>query len=265
MNQILRLRAATKVHAEASAASEELTELEEGAFVEVSGHVDVEGAPPEGGWLLVRSPLEDKMDVMSDKPLEYQDGWIPVATEDGEKMVERAELQLGQKVAARVFVETHPVLDLLKKLPPWKDGELPFWMRAAVAELYTGKIGGVAQRSRFVVQRPSGAMPERVAVKVDLLVLPKERARQTTLAGLLGLAISLAIGLGVHGLSWAQGRPTDYGLMAWQPLVGWVTLIFVFLTPVTIGPSYMFANSQAATCTIVAWMNMLLYYDLFSE
>lgn len=262
----MRLRAATKVHAEADAASAEVAELEEGHLVEAAGMVDLEGAPPEGGWLLVRSPLEDKLDVMSDKPLEYQDGWIPIETTEGERMVERAELQLGNKVAARVFVETHPVLDLLKKLPPWKESGLPEWMRAAVAELYTGKIGGVAKRSRFVVQRPSGAMPERVAVRVGMIIVPKDRARQTTIAGLLGLSASLLVGLGIHAYSWqVLGRPVDFGLMAWPPLVGWVTLILVFLTPVTIWPSYLFANSQAATACVVAWMNMLLYYDLFSE
>mmetsp|Transcript_50795 Transcript_50795/g.107793 ORF Transcript_50795/g.107793 Transcript_50795/m.107793 type:complete len:357 (-) Transcript_50795:48-1118(-) len=263
-NQILRLLGSAQLRAEASESAEVLAELSEGDFLE--------GMPdklePAGGWLLVRAPLEDKIDVMSEKPLEYQDGWIavmPPAREEGlPELLERAELQLGDKVAARVHVETHPVLDNLKKLPFFKDG-LPSWMPVSVAEIYTGRIGGVAVRGRYIVQRPPGAMPERIAALPERIVLPKARAKQTTIAGLLGLGLSLAIGVVLHMRKWAQGEEFSVGRFAYEPLSGWCALIMVFLTPITIYPCYLFSNSQASTVVTVLWMNLLLYNDLFSE
>jgi len=284
-NQILRLTGAAKLRAQASADSEMLAELGAGDLVEaIGGNLE-----PAGGWLLVRSPLEDRIDVMSDKPLEYQDGWLAVAApaleadfgtaspapapaeEAGgaaalalEKLLVPTDVQMGERVAARVLLETHPVLDALKKLPLFKDG-LPNWMPVSVAELYAGRIAGVAKRGRFILQRPSGAMPERVASVPEKLIRPKARMRQTTIAGILGLGLSLVLGLGLHARKWVRGEPLDAGRFALEPLVGWTTLLVVFLTPVTILPCFIFTNSQASTLVVVVWMNMLLYNDLFSE
>lgn len=289
--QILRLTAPARLRAEASAAAEAVASLEAGDLVEASGEFDVVGAPPEGGWLLVRSSLEDKIDVMSDKPLEYQDGWLAIAppatdavaaaerasadggeaAEDGQPqspagpLLERTALQLGDKVAARVHPESHPVLGLLKKVPHWRDNGLPSWMRIAVAEIYAGRVGGVVQRGRFLIQRPSGAMPERVAVKDERIVVPRERAKETAICGLIGLAASLVIGSIVHARAWMKGDSVDHGLRAWPLLVGWATLVTVFLAPIVAAPCYTFANTQAATVTVVVWMNLLLYNDLFAE
>lgn len=262
-----------RLHAEADTAAVEVAELEAGDLVEAAADVDVVRLSPEGGWLLVRSPLEDKVDVMSDKPLQYQEGWLALVPSEGMPndgavnagpCLERAEVQLGDRVAARVNVESHPVLDVLKKLPPWQNG-LPGWMVTSVSEIYTGKIGGIVKRGRFVVQRPSGAMPERIATKAALLILPRDRARQTAVAGFIGLGISVALGTAIHAHAWMRGHPVDSGLMAWTPLVGWLTLIVVFITPFAILPCYGFANSQASTACVVAWLNLLLYCDLFSE
>lgn len=264
--------------------SEEVLTLAAGDLVETAGGVDVVSSPPEGGWLLVRAPLEDKLDVMSEKPLEYQDGWLavgPVAEQSGEQEIsesdavaashaspssclEKAELQLGQKVAALVIPETHPVLQTLEKLF-YKDG-CPQWMKNSVAELYTGKISGAAQRGRYVLQRPSGAMPERIATAYAKFLLPRGRFKKTAVAGILGFFLSIAIGGGMHGWSWlAHGCSTEVGRMALVPLIQWLTLISVFLTPLAIMPCFIFANSEAATCCVVAFINLLLYHDLFAE
>lgn len=260
--------------------------LAEGDLVETASGIDIFATPPEGGWLLVRAPQEDRLDVMSDKPLAYKDGWIalgPVAdgsaeqvisdsdavstssaTADMRSIVEPAELQLGQKVAALVIPETHPVLQNLKKLPMYKDG-LPEWMKNCVAELYTGRISGVAMRGRFVLQRPSGAMPERIATAYAKFLLPRRRFKKTAVAGILGFFLSIAIGTSIHGWGWMHGVSYEFGRMAFVPYIQWLTLITVFLTPLAIIPCYIFANSEAATCCVVAFINMLLYHDLFAD
>ncbi|CAE8635169.1 unnamed protein product, partial [Polarella glacialis] len=146
-------------------------------------------------WMLVRAPAEEDIEIMGDKPLEYKDGWLHTPSSS----LKVAELQLGDKVAARIDVPSHPVLDSLRALPPFKGGrKLPDWIVASVCELHTGKVGGVVKRGRFLVQRPSGAMPERIATEAAMLQVPKERARRTVLAAILGLGLSTLMGGLLH-------------------------------------------------------------------
>lgn len=255
--KLVRLTADAQLYAETDVAAEPLAELSQGELVEAIGDID-EGAHRE--WLLVRFPLEDQVESMSDKPLAYQNGWLFRAS------LQRAEHQLGDKVAALVDVSsTHPVLGLLRKFPWWKHSGPPTWMASWVSELYTGKVEGVIQQERFLVQRPAGAMPERIATKTDLLVTPKARARQTATAGLVGLALSTIVGLGAHARAWLRGERPDTGRSAWPQLVGWASICAVLLTPAVALPCYGFANSQASTMCVVAGINLLLYRDLFGE
>jgi len=278
--QLLRVKALVIVRAEASHDSDELNTLAEGDLVETASGIDITVSTPEGGWLLVRVPLEDRLDVMSDKPLSYQDGWVAIgpdssgeqgisdsgavanATESKATLVP-AELQLNQKVAAIVTPETHPVLQALEKYI-YKEG-VPQWMKTSVAELYTGRIAGVAIRGRFVLQRPSGAMPERIATAYAKFLLPRRRFKRTAVAGIIGFFLSISIGCGLHGLDWMHGISFEIGRSAAVPLIQWLTLITVFLTPLAIIPCFIFANSEAATCCAVAFMNLLLYNDLFAN
>lgn len=257
---IVELLTRTELRQDADIHSEVIAELPCGLMVEAFGNID-----ESREWLLVRSPVEDKVDIMSDMPLEYQDGWLRHAS------VKRAEHQLGDRVAALTAPESHPLFEALRVLPPWRGGPctpgapLPDWIIAAVSELHTGKIGGVVKEGRYVVQRPSGAMPARLATTHDLLLVPRDRARRTVLAGFIGLAISLAIGLAAHAGAWLRGERHDAGRMAWPQLVGWMSIVAVVLVPLTVMPCYTFANSQGSTMVVVAWINLLLYNDLFGE
>lgn len=244
----------TKLYANADAACDVLAEIPSGELVETMSELD-----GYGEWRLVRSPVEQNIDVMSDKPLEFLDGWVQCSA------LELAEHQIGDKVTVRFEVGSHPVLDLLKKVPPWKGAPLPPWMAACVAEMATGKIGGVVKNGRFLVQRPAGAVPERVATSSELVVLPKDRWRQTAKAGVVGLAISLVFGTILHARSWLRGERSDIGRMAWPQLVGWAVLSTVAVVPFTVGPCYMFTNSPGSTALVVAWISQLFYFDLFGD
>mmetsp|Transcript_63832 Transcript_63832/g.128095 ORF Transcript_63832/g.128095 Transcript_63832/m.128095 type:complete len:109 (-) Transcript_63832:54-380(-) len=108
-------------------------------------------------------------------------------------------------------------------------------------------------------------MPERIATSTELMIPPRARLRQTALAGLVGLALSAVLGVGVHAKAWVQGEKFDVGKMAWPQLVGWASIAAFFLTPAATLPCYGFANSQASTACVVACINMLFYNDLFGE
>lgn len=277
--QILRLvGTSAQLHTEPDVSSPILVELKQGELIEtVAGSlpaatVEEDAAEDVPEWLLVRSPSAEEIEIMSDKPLDYVDGWLHVDAET-RRALEPAEHQLGDKIGARIDPPTHPVLDALRRLPPWrapsglvKDAKpLPKWMVASVYEIYTGKIEGSVKGGRFLVQRPSGAIPERVAHGPDLLVTPKQRWRKTLWAGLLGLTLSMLIGSCFHAKAWARGVNPNGGRMAWPQLVGWMTIISVFASPMIVGPCYLFVNSQAATVCTVTGLNMLLYVDLFGE
>lgn len=234
--------------------SDVLAELPAGELVETM--LDVSSGAE---WFLVRAPLEDEVQAMSDKPLEYRDGWLL------RPALDRAEHQLGDSVAARIDVTTHPVVNAMKSLPPWRDSGVPDWVHASVAELYTGKVTGVTRHGRFLVQRPSGAVPERVASEPEMLLVPKERARLTFRAGLVGFAIAVLAGTAFHGRRWAKGERFDVGKMAWPQLVGWALIGAVFISPLATVPCIIFTNSQGSTALVVAWINLLLYNDYFGE
>lgn len=260
---LLRLQAPAQLYREAAESAEVLEEVPAGELLIAVGAPEAaEPSPQLPEWLLVRVPAEDSIDVMSDKPLQYQDGWVR------RPEVELAPLQLGDRVAARMEVHGHPVLNCLRQLPPWKgpDGEaLPLWIRASVSELHTGKVDGVVKSGRFLVQRAAGAIPERVAGELDMFIRPKDRARQTFKAAALGLGLAAAFGLAGHTRGWLRGESMDSGRVAWPKLIGWLTLATVFLTPATAMPCFVFANSTGSTTCVVAWINLLLYADLFWE
>lgn len=248
------MTSSTTLYADPDTSGGVLTEIPTGELVETMSDLDSPGA-----WRYVRNPIEDNIDAMSDKPLSYQDGWVQCSS------LEMAEYQIGDKVAVRFEVQSHPVLDVLKRMPPWKETSLPPWMAASVAEMCTGKVAGVVKSGRFLVQRPSGAIPERVATRAQFVVLPKDRWRQTAFAGAVGMAISLAFGLALHARSWLRGERFDIGRMAWPQLFGWATISIVALTPLTVGPCYVFTNSPGSTAAVVAWISQLFYFDLFGE
>lgn len=251
----MRLTGNARLLQEAKLNAEEIEELRAGELLEV---VTAEGTL-ESEWLHVRSPTEEQIEIMSDKPLNYQVGWLHKAA------LEAAEHQLGERVAARIDIPNHPVLDIVKKLPPWQHrGELPSWMGASVAELHPGFIGGVVRGGKFLVQRPSGAMPERIATTADLIVVPKERLRRTVIAAGLGLALSCLIGSATHLKEWRSGESSDLGRVSWPKLVGWLSIVVLVLTPAAIVPCFGFVNSPASTTCAVAFINLLLYSDLFS-
>merc|ERR1712194_318717 len=110
-----------------------------------------------------------------------------------------------------------------------------------------------------------GAIPERIATEAELLVTPRRRFKLIALSALVGLVWAAALSTILHAKKWIQGRPTDQGRFAWVNLVSYITLATVFMTPLCLGPCYNFSISMLSTATSVAFLNMLLYCDLFSE
>eukprot|EP00929_Paragymnodinium_shiwhaense_P014712 TRINITY_DN122666_c0_g1_i1.p1 TRINITY_DN122666_c0_g1~~TRINITY_DN122666_c0_g1_i1.p1 ORF type:complete len:345 (+),score=60.37 TRINITY_DN122666_c0_g1_i1:58-1092(+) len=257
---IVELASPAKLLADPEADSEAVLELPAGELLEAFGDVD-----SDREWLLVRSPLEDDVELMSDKPLAYQDGWLHDAD------VKKTSFQLGDTVTARTESDIHPAFEAMRLVPPWRPGAagggapIPDWIRRSVNELYNGKVAGVTKNGRFLVQRPAGAMPERVVTTADFLYTPKERKRRAIAAGIIGLAVSAVIGVSVHGYSWLRGEKFQTGRMSWPNLVGWLCIVSVVVVPFTIWPCYLCSNSQASTVVVVAWLNLLFYNDLFGE
>jgi len=231
---------------------EVLAEVPDGEFVEAFGDTESE-------WLLVRRSLEDdNIDVMSDSPLRYQDGWLHHAD------LSVTEHQIGDRVTARTQFPEHPLLDLAKALPHWK-GNAPGWLYASVAEMHTGKIGGILQGGRYLVQRPSGAIPERIAQEPELLITPRERAKRTTIAGLLGFLVATTVGTCAHARCWARGESSEHGRSAAILLLGWLTVSVVFVTPGTLFPAFLLAVSPLTSFNSALLLNLLLYVDLMGE
>merc|ERR1712151_24361 len=103
-------------------------------------------------------------------------------------------------------------------------GELPTWLLSSVSEFHTGKIEGVVKEGRYLLQRPSGAIPERLALTPDFLLPPKARARKTGVAAILGLAIACVMGTVNHAFFWISGETFTFGKFAWSSLAGWIML-----------------------------------------
>merc|ERR1712216_752755 len=171
----------------------------------------------------------------------------------------------GDKVAARVESTTHPVLEFMRFLPMWREAPLPKLMLEAVSEFHTGKIGGVVKKGRFLVQRPSGAIPERIAAEVEFLLVPRQRKRRTALSAFIGMVSALCLGTAMHSWKWLHGRPMDQGRFAWVNLVGYTTIVVVFLTPLMTWPCYSFSISLLSTATSIECLDLLFYFDLLTE
>lgn len=234
---LAQLSMPAQLRADPDSEAELLLELPEGELLQTFRKI--EECPSEEEWLLVRAPLEETVEVMSDRALSYQVGWIHCPT----TALKTARFQLEDKLAARVDVPNHPVVEVLKHFPPWRDGKLPDWVPAMCCELHTGKVGGVVKRGRFLVQRPSGAVPERLTLESAMLQSPKERARTTVLAALLGLGLSATLGFALHAWAWAHDKVPKIGVKTWPKLVGWLTIVVFVLSPAAIGPCYISANS----------------------
>lgn len=256
--RIIRLTSPARLSVEADADSEELATLPMGEFVQAIGEVDGE----RHEWLLVRTSNQSQVNSMGEDPLTYVDGWVQWASFDV------APHQLGDRVAACVDVPEHPVLGLIEKLPPFKsEGKagLPRWMHASVCEYHVGKVQSVVQGGRLLIQRPSGAVPERIATTPDLLLVSRARFKKACFSGFIGFIGATAIGVVLHLSAWASGRDMNRGVMAWPQLVGWLTISTIFLSPLSVVPCFVFTNSQASTAAVVCWIDLMLYADLFTE
>jgi len=251
---LVRCMAPTDLRREPREAAETLYELPCGELMET--FADFTDVPPE--WVLVRRPLENDIEVMSDKPLLYEAGWLQNA------QIERAEYQLGEKVCVKVEARSHILLDMARKMPIWKTA-LPGWLTESLAEVYSGKVAGVVQQGRFMIQRPSGAIPERFALE-DNFIMRRRQVAKRTLAGVaMGAVVATALGFLGHSLAWCGGAPLDSGLKGWPRLVGWLTIGTVFITPGSYLACYIFTTSQMAAAALVVWLDMLMYKDLFGE
>lgn len=255
VRHILQLREPANLLSDADQSSDVLSELASGDLVETASDVDTGRE-----WILVRSPLEDRVAGMSETPLQYLDGWLHNA------QLERTDVQLGDKVAARVSPDSHPCYDVLRQLPAYRgDASLPAWIVGSVSEHHTGKVGGVLRNGHFLVQRPSGAIPERIGGPRTMLLKPKERKRITGKAAIIGFLLSTTLGVSAHIYSWLRGERYDCGPTAYPQVVGWTSLTATILSPLATIPCYLFANSQASTICVVMGLNLLFYQDLFGR
>lgn len=255
--QLVRLSAAAPLLSEADVASAAITELQAGDLVEAVGDIEDSNFRE---WLLVRSPGEEAIDSMSDKPLAYQTGWLH------QPELDSAEHQLGDKVVVQVDTSSaHPVLGLLRTMLSWWGREMPPWIKATVSELHAGKIGGLVKNGRFLVQRPCGAMPERMAARPEAIMHPSSHKKQAALAGSVGLVLSVFIGTAAHGYAWLHGDAVQSGRMGYPNLIGWMTLVTCLLTPLVTLPCYNFANTLASTAGVVLFINLVFYCDLFGQ
>jgi len=243
-----------EIRADCHATAVVLHELPPGELVEA--YWDLEAKPE---WLLVRRPLEDNIEVMSDKPLLYEAGWIH------NPKLERAKFQLGENVSVRVDQNSLFALEMARKMPFWSADALPAWLTSSFAEVNGGKIAGIVQQDRFMVQRPSGAIPERLAVEADVIMRRRQLAKRTAVGALVGALAATALGFAGHTLAWAQGAPIDRGTKGWPKFIGWVTVTTVFINPAAYAACFSFATSQMGTAALVVWLDMLLYQDLFGE
>jgi hypothetical protein len=257
MLRLVRLSAAAPLLSETDTASAVIAELQAGNLVEAIGDIEDSNFRE---WLLVRSPAEEAIDSMSDKPLTYQTGWLH------RPELVSAEHQLGDQVVVQVDVSSaHPVLGLLRTILSWRGGVMPQWIKASVSELHAGKIGGLVKNGRFLVQRPNGAMPERMAARHEALLLPRSHKKQAASAGLVGLVLSVFIGTAAHGYAWLHGDNVQTGRMGYPQLIGWMSLAACVLTPLVTYPCYNFANTQASTIGVVLFINLVFYRDLFGQ
>jgi len=222
----------------------------------VETFADFTDTPPE--WVLVRRPLESDIEVMSEKPLLYEAGWLKDAK------IQHADFQLGEKVSVKVETLSHIVLDMARKVPFWKTA-LPWWLTESLAEVHSGKVAGVVQQGRFMVQRPSGAIPERMAVEAKVIMRRRQLAKRTLAGAVVGAVVATALGFLGHSFAWFRGAPLDTGLKGWPRLVGWMTITTVFITPGSYIACYIFTTSQMGAAALVVWLDMLLYKDLFGE
>ncbi|CAK9002083.1 unnamed protein product, partial [Durusdinium trenchii] len=224
--RILRLTGPVKLYKEA-ASEEVLQDLTSGELLIGVGEEALQvGSDVANGWLFVRRPTEESVEIMSDKPLEYQDGWIHLP----DAPVEMAEHQLGDRLAGRVDVPDHPVTNVLKALPFCRGQELPDWIPGSVCELHTGKVGGVLKGGRFLLQRPSGAVPERLMLESSMLLTRKDRRRNTAIAAALGLVFATVVGASIHLREWLRGQ-TQLGRKTWPQLLVWLLYAPVLVTP----------------------------------
>lgn len=249
------------MYKEANLTAELLKELPSGELLVAAGEPALKVAGGDGGepWLWVQSPTEETVEIMSEKPLEYEEGWIHVP----DAGLEVATHQLGDRLTGRVDVPDHPVTNLVKQLPFFQ-GPLPDWIPHSVCELHDGKVGGVLKGGRFLLQRPSGAVPERLVLEGNLLLTRKERRKHTAWAATLGVAFAGLVGLGFHTREYLRGT-TEVSRKTWPQLGVWLLYAPVLITPATALPCYGLSNSPGSTFCVVAAINLLFYSDLFSE
>merc|ERR1712217_926514 len=100
---------------------------------------------------------------------------------------------------------------------------------------------------RFLLQRPSGAIPERLALTTEFLVPPRDRKRYTGIAALIGLGISVIIGVGAHARYWIRGERFSAGTYNYTNFSAWLIFTALIITPLTAWPCYIFTNSTGAT------------------
>ncbi|CAK9002089.1 unnamed protein product, partial [Durusdinium trenchii] len=210
--RILRLTGPVKLYKEA-ASEEVLQDLTSGELLIGVGEEALQvGSDVANGWLFVRRPTEDMV-----------------------RAVEMAEHQLGDRLAGRVDVPDHPVTNVLKALPFCRGQELPDWIPGSVCELHTGKVGGVLKGGRFLLQRPSGAVPERLMLESSMLLTRKDRRRNTAIAAALGLVFATVVGASIHLREWLRGQ-TQLGRKTWPQLLVWLLYAPVLVTPATALP-----------------------------
>lgn len=216
---------------------------------------DAEDSP----WVFVQVPKDTAVKAMSDEPLTYEDGWLR------QNALGEIPWKMGERAAVTApDPPEHPALSVFRIYPQWRDG-IPRWLSHTCAEHFPGKVYGCIVGGEIVVQRPGGAIPERLSAVYADLLRPKDRAKivaKSTALGLLGAA--LAMGIAYSYISYDRVRKGGRK-MTWHGYVQWLGFGGLILTPIAYIPCFIFCMTPFGTCSFIFWANAMLFYDLFHE
>lgn len=210
-------------------------------------------------WIFVHVPKDTEIKSMSDVPLTYEDGWLK------RNLLVETPWKTGERAAVTApDPPEHPFFYMLRVLPQWRDG-VPKWLHNTCAEHFPGKVYGTMVGGEIVVQRPSGAIPERLAAPYLELLRPRDRAKIVAKSTGLGLlSASLVVGVAYGYMSYDRERRGQRGL-TWHGYVQWLGFSTLFLTPFAYFPCFIFCMTPFGTTSFIFWANAMLFYDLFHE
>jgi len=228
--------------------------LNDGDLIEIGEKV--------GPWYRARLPVEDKIDPMTDKEIEWQSSFVHQDT-----IMEKSIYQPGQNVAGRFPVD--PAHLLLRRI---------WWLREfqyvpdifklpkdydkkvgdAVVEHFPGKIIGLMKDNTYVIQRGKGNIPERLNAMDWCILARKPRIKRAFYWSYAGFILAAGVG-GIHTAITSNKRQN------YRTYVGWLVWGGLIVTPCCALGTYAYCQSAFSSLVMTSSMCGLLAHDLFYE